>query len=101
MVSGRLACTSSKTEIFKQNRNLDFNPEFSITYRMFLHPKNLKSENNNPWFKPWFDILLHTVDSQCFRVLGIYTGLHGVEYHIRWTNCADDKAFTVTCTDME
>ena len=28
--SGRLACTSSKTEIcIKQNRNLDCNPEFS------------------------------------------------------------------------
>ena len=31
LVFGRLACTSSKTEIFKQNRNLDFNPEFSST----------------------------------------------------------------------
>ena len=30
LVSGRLACTSSKTEIcIKQNSNLDFNPEFS------------------------------------------------------------------------
>ena len=30
LVSGRLARTSSKTEILhKQNRNLDFNPEFS------------------------------------------------------------------------
>ena len=44
---------------------------------MFFHPKNLKSENNNPWFKPWFNILLYTqsivcatVDSQCLEHLG-------------------------------
>ena len=47
---------------------------------MFLHPKNLISENNNPWFKPWFNILLHaqsimcaTVDSQCLEYLGCIT----------------------------
>ena len=47
---------------------------------MFFHPKNLKSENNNPWFKPWFNILLHTqsivcatVDSQCLEYLGYIT----------------------------
>ena len=47
---------------------------------MFFHPKNLKSENNNTWFKPWFDILLHThsivcaiVDSQCLEYLGCIT----------------------------
>ena len=55
---------------------------------MFFHPQNLKSENNNPWFKPWFNInLLHTqsivcatVDNQCldFRVLGIYNFGHVV-----------------------
>ena len=47
---------------------------------MFFHPKNLESESNNPWFKPWFNILLHTqsivcatVDSQCLEYkLGIY-----------------------------
>ena len=44
---------------------------------MFYHPKNLKSENNNPWFKPWSTILLHTqsivcatVNSQCLEYLG-------------------------------
>ena len=43
---------------------------------MFFHPKNLKSENNNPWF----NILLHTqsivcatVDSQCLEYLGYMT----------------------------
>ena len=40
---------------------------------------SLKSERNNPWFKPWFNILLHTqISCVChsirsmFRVLGIY-----------------------------
>ena len=44
---------------------------------MFFHPK---SENDNPWFKPWFSILLHTqsivcaiVDSQCLEYLGYIT----------------------------
>ena len=43
---------------------------------MFFHPKNLKSENNNPWF----NILLHTqsiecatLDSQCLQYLGYIT----------------------------
>ena len=43
---------------------------------MFFQAKNLKNENN----KPWFDILLHTqsivcatVDSQCFEYLGYIT----------------------------
>ena len=47
---------------------------------MFFHPKNLKSENNNPWFKPWFNILMHTqsivcatVDRQCLEYLGYIT----------------------------
>ena len=47
---------------------------------MFFHQKNLKSENNNPWFKPWFNILLHTqsfvcatVDCQCLEYLGYIT----------------------------
>ena len=40
---------------------------------------NLKSERNHPWFKPWFNILLHTqsivfatVSMSILRVLGIY-----------------------------
>ena len=40
----------------------------------------MKSENNNPWFIPWFNVLLYsqsivcaTVDSQCLEyLLGIY-----------------------------
>jgi hypothetical protein len=50
---------------------------FKLILKCFYLPKNLKSENNNPWFKPWFDILLHTqtivcatVDSQCLEYLG-------------------------------
>ena len=52
---------------------------------MFFHPKNLKSENNNPWFKPRFNILLHTqsiecatVDSQCLEYLGYITLNNGI-----------------------
>ena len=60
MVSGRLDYTSSKNWNIKLDRNLDFNPEFSSWSKMFFHPKNLKSENNDPWLKPWFNILLHT-----------------------------------------
>ena len=29
---------------------------------------DLKSENNNPWFKPWFNSLLHTQSIVCARV---------------------------------
>ena len=50
---------------------------------MFFHPK---SENNNAWFKPWFNILLHTqsimcatVDSQCLEYLGYTTLANGTK----------------------
>ena len=46
---------------------------------MFFHAKNMKSENNSPWFKLWF-MLMHTqsiacatVDSQCLEYLGYIT----------------------------
>jgi hypothetical protein len=63
LVSGRLACTSSKTEIFNKKigihiliLNFQVNLEcfFEVlikiffSFRMFFHPKNLKSENNSP-----------------------------------------------------
>ena len=67
LVSGRLV----KLKYQIRNRNLDFNPKFSSYFRMLFHPKNLKSENNTPWF----NILLQTqsiVSSAVFRVLGIY-----------------------------
>ena len=57
----------------KQNRNLDFNPEFSSQFRMFFHRKNLKSENNNPWFKPYQSIVCASVDRQCLEYLGYIT----------------------------
>ena len=64
---------------------------------MFFHPKNLKGENNNPRFKPWFNILLHTqsivcatVDSQCLECLRIHNfeavfsfKLHNTSYVIK------------------
>ena len=34
---------------------------------MFFHPKNLKSENNNPWFKPWFNI-----DCVCYSRYSVF-----------------------------
>ena len=40
---------------------------------MFFHPKNLKSENNNPWFNILLltqSIVCATVDSQCLEYLG-------------------------------
>ena len=54
---------------------------------MFFHPKNLKSENNNPWF----NILLHTqsivcatVDSQCLEyVLGTYKFVEYFKNHFK------------------
>ena len=49
----------------KQYSNLViFFPEF-IQFRMYFHLKNLKSERNNPWFKPWFNILRHTQSIVC------------------------------------
>ena len=60
---------------------LDFNAKISSWFKMFFHLKNLKSENNDPWYRPWFNIVLNTqsivcatVDSHCllFKVLGIH-----------------------------
>ena len=50
---------------------------------------SLKSERKNPWFKPWFNILLHTqsivcatVDSQCLEYLGYITLMHLCSLHV-------------------
>ena len=59
----------------------------------FFSPQILKSENNNPWFEPCFDIFLQkqsivcaTVNSHCL-VLGMYNfALHNKNY------CCDDKS---------
>ena len=40
LVFGRLACTSSKTEILNK---INFNPDMSN--KVFFHPKNLKNKN--------------------------------------------------------
>ena len=50
LVSGKKACTSSKTWNQKQYNNTDFTPEFSIQFRMFFRPLILTSERNNLWF---------------------------------------------------
>ena len=42
-----------------------------VNLECFFTPKNIKSENNDPWFKPWFNILQSivcaTLDSQCLE----------------------------------
>ena len=55
-----------------------------ILFLNFQVNSEMKSENNNPWFESWFNILLHTqsiecaivcatVDSQCLEYLGYIT----------------------------
>ena len=40
---------------------------------------SLKIERNNPWFKPWFNILLYGQGIRSiFRVLGIYNFAHSI-----------------------
>ena len=63
----------------KQHSNLKFNPEFSIQFKIYFYPQNLKSEKNNPGFKLRFNILLQIQSivaargsGQLDRVLGIY-----------------------------
>ena len=41
---------------------------------MFFYPKNLKSETDNPWFKPWFIILLHTQLCVPQKIVSVYLG---------------------------
>ena len=67
---------------------------------MFFHPKNLESENNNPWFKPRFNILMHTqsivcatLDSQCLEYLGYITLWISWKYVTRRPNQTHSKAF--------
>ena len=49
LASDRLACTSrNKNQNDKQYSTLDFNPEFLIQFRTYLHKNNLKRERNNP-----------------------------------------------------
>ena len=52
LVSGRLPVHTVKPKILKQYSNIGFTPEFSIQFRINLRPKNLRSERNNPCFKP-------------------------------------------------
>ena len=58
---------------------------------MFFHPKNLKSNNNNPWFKPCFNILLHTQwivcateNSQCLEYLECISLAQGYKSRLFW-----------------
>ena len=45
-------------------------------------PKKLEKENDNSWFQPWFNILLHSKSIVCvtvFWVLGIYNFVLGMK----------------------
>ena len=68
MVSGRLACTSSK--ILKCNI-LDFNSELSIQSSVYFHQK-IKEKD------PWFNILQQPEDKiQCLEYLAL--GMHNFD----------------------
>ena len=65
---------------------------------MFFHPKTLKSENNNPWFKPWFNILLHTqpivcatVESKYLEYLGYITLFGHLNHGLSNNICFSDR----------
>ena len=73
-LNNELVCTSRKPKNFKQYSNLDFNPEFSIQFRTYVHPKNLKRERNNPQFKYFTAVSIHwgcLKITSLFRVLGM------------------------------
>ena len=75
---------------------------------MFFHPKNMKSENNNPWF----DILLHTqsivcarVDSQCLEYLRCTTlavciilSTGKVDFKLHWFIISNEIVISVLFT---
>ena len=42
---------------------------------------SLESERNNPRFKPWFNVLLHTQSIVCATVLGQYLEYLGCMYN--------------------
>ena len=53
---------------------------FQSNLEFFFRPRNLKIENDNPWFNPWFNILPHTqsivcatIDSPCLEYLEYIT----------------------------
>ena len=63
---------------------------------------SLKSERNNPWFKPWFNILLHTqsivyatVKGRCLEYLG-YTVKLGFKELLNKEQIGNSEPFPVT-----
>jgi hypothetical protein len=61
-----------------QYSNLDFNPEFSIQFRIHFHPQNLKVKeithdfNHDLLFYYSHKVLCMPEDKSVFRALGIY-----------------------------
>ena len=78
---------------------------------MFFHPKNLKSENNNPWFKPWFNILLHIqsivfakLDSQILEYLEYVTLFRPQSYRKMaelYTSLMFFTSLVLRCNDLQ
>ena len=67
VVFGRIAWISNKNQKFEKIYQSFFYSEF-IQFRINFHSNNLKSERNNWWFKPWFNIILHTQSIVCATV---------------------------------
>ena len=51
-----------------KNSNMKFKLANTYTIQCMGQAISLKSERNNPWFKPWFNILLHTQSIVCATV---------------------------------
>ena len=67
---------------------------------------SLKSERNNPWFKPWFNILLHTqsivcatVSGQCLEYLEYITLQEVTKFSFDWN--VSEKAYGTSTFNKE
>ena len=63
----------------------------SNTIQCMGHNISLKSERNNPWLNPWFNVLLHTqffvcatVKGQCLDYLGYITLAQSCNFQNIW-----------------
>ena len=76
-LTNQIVCQNIKKLNLKLIRNLDFNPEFLIQFRMYFYPKSLKRERKIHY------LIFYCGHSACqkkrsvFRVLGIYTLVQG------------------------
>ena len=76
-LTNQIVCQNINKLNLKQIRNLDFNPELLIQFRMYFYPKSLKRERKIHY------LIFYCGHSACqkirsvFRVLGIYTLVQG------------------------